>query len=558
MNPGQFLHRLLPGAARCGLGVVVVLAGGLYARANGATADQAMASIRPEAIRAEMRFLADDSLEGRGIETHGYAVAAKFMASEFEALGLEPAGKSGYFQDVPLRSMRTDEANTSLTWMRAGTPETLIFRQDYIAGGDPVRAETSVEAPVVFVGYGVTAKDRGYDDYEGIDTKGKIVAMLFGAPKFESSLKAHNSSSVIKRKNAAAHGAVGVITLDDPILEHLYSFNMRVRDLAHPQYRWLDADGKPNDHFPELLAAVSLSMEATKKFFAGSEHSAEEVYESLAMGKRISFTIPLVAKIHTATRLGDVVSQNIVAKLPGSDPTLKSAYLVYTAHLDHLGIGQPVQGDKIYNGALDNASGSAVLIETARAFSRIEPRPKRSILFVAVTAEESGLLGSDYFAHYPTVPKSALVANINMDEDVMLWPLRDIVAFGAEHSSLGGVVEKAAKRLSLSASPDPMPQQVAFIRSDQYSFVKQGIPAIFPIAGFTSSDPKIHPAEIFENWESTRYHQPQDDMDQPGLDFDAAVHYARFVFLCGYYVAQDARRPRWNTGDFFGDLYGNR
>jgi hypothetical protein len=558
LNSRQFLRKLLPGSTACSWTAVVVLAAALHARANGATADQAMVSIRPEAIRADMRFLADDALEGRGIETRGYAVAAKFMASEFEGLGLEPAGQSGFFQNVPLRSMRPDESKTSMTWMRAGTPETLVFRQDYISGGDPIRAESSVEAPVVFVGYGVTAKGQGYDDYEGIDTKGKIVAMLFGAPNFESSLKAHNSSSAVKRKNAAAHGAVGVITLDDPNLEHLYSFSKRVRDLANPQYRWLDPDGNANDYFPELLAIVALSMEATKKFFAGSEHSADEVYASLAAGKRISFPLPLVAKIHNVTRLGDVVSQNIVAKLAGSDPTLKSEYLVYTAHLDHLGIGEPVKGDRIYNGALDNASGSAILIETARAFSQIKPRPKRSILFVAVTAEEAGLLGSDYFAHYPTVPKSAMVANINMDEDAMLWPLQDIVAFGAEHSSLGDVVERAAKRLNLSASPDPMPQQVTFIRSDQYSFVKQGIPAIFPTAGFKSTDPKIHPDEIFENWESTRYHQPQDDMDQPGLDFDAAVHYARFIFLCGYYVAQDARRPRWNTGDFFGDLYGQR
>jgi Zn-dependent M28 family amino/carboxypeptidase len=165
-------------------------------------------------------------------------------------------------------------------------------------------------------------------------------------------------------------------------------------------------------------------------------------------------------------------------------------------------------------------------------------------------------LGSDYFAHNPTVPAGSLVANVNMDEDAMLWPLRDIVAFGAEHSSLGGVVERAAKRLNLSRSPDPMPQQVVFIRSDQYSFVKQGVPAIFPIAGFKSGDPKIDPKAIFENWEETRYHQPQDDMEQPGLDFDAAVQYAKFIFLCGYYVAQDPQRPRWNAGDFFGDLYG--
>jgi hypothetical protein len=184
----------------------------------------------------------------------------------------------------------------------------------------------------------------------------------------------------------------------------LYSFAKRVRQIETPQYSWLDSQGRPNDYFPEILAGASLSMDASKKFFEGSGHSAEQVYGSLTAGKPMSFTLPMVAKIHSAARLGDVVSPNVAAKLEGSDPALKSEYLVYTAHLDHLGIGPEVKGDKIYNGALDNASGSAILIETARAFSRMKPRPRRSILFVAVTAEESGLLGSDYFAHYPTVP----------------------------------------------------------------------------------------------------------------------------------------------------------
>jgi Zn-dependent M28 family amino/carboxypeptidase len=177
---------------------------------------------------------------------------------------------------------------------------------------------------------------------------------------------------------------------------------------------------------------------------------------------------------------------------------------------------------------------------------------------VAVTGEEKGLLGSDYFAHYPTVSKSTIVANVNMDEDVMLWPLRDIIAYGAEHSSLQEVAEKAAKRLNLSVSPDPAPEETIFIRSDQYSFVKQGIPAIFPVAGFKSTDPAIDPAATFKKWEQTKYHAPQDDMQQPGLDFDQAVKYAQFIFLCGWLVTQDAARPKWNAKDFFGEHYGKK
>jgi Peptidase family M28/PA domain len=528
-------------------------------RAEGDAADAAMATIRPEAIRADMRFLADDLLEGRGTGTRGHEIAAKFMASQFEALGLQPAGENGtYFQSVPLRSARTDEAKTTLTLMRGGKEETLAFRKDYVTSGDPGRVESSVEAPVVFVGDGVTAPEQGYDDYKGIDAKGKIVAMMAEAPNFESSLKAHYSSGEVKTANAVAHGAVGRIVLDDPVLEQLYSFSEQVRDLAFPQLRGLDKQGKPIDYFPELKGGAFLSIEATKKFFEGSGHTAEEVFAATKAGKPASFAMALTAKIHHATKLEDVHSPNVVAKLEGSDPKLKDEYVVFSAHLDHLGIGEPVNGDKIYNGALDNASGSALLLELARAFSGMSPRPRRSMLFVSVTGEEAGLLGSDYFARFPTVAKSAIAANVNMDEDLMLWPLEDIIPFGAEHSSLDGVVRKAAARMRLTISPDPMPEEVVFIRSDQYSFVRQGVPAMFPVPGFKSDDPRIDPTAIFKNWEKIRYHHPSDDMEQPGLLFDEAGKYGRFVFLCGYFIAQETERPAWNKGDFFGEHYGRK
>jgi len=540
----------------CVIILLIVFARTSAVHANPDAADEAMSTIRPEAIRADMRFLSDDALEGRGTGSRGYDIAAKFMASQFESLGVQPAGDKGsYFQNVPLRSMKPDETKTTLMLMRSGSEQTLTFRKDYISHGNPVLPETTVESPVVFVGDGVTAPDQNYDDYQGIDAKGKIVALMELAPNFESSLKAHYSSGAVKLHNAVVHGAVGVIFLNDPVFEQLYSFKEQLRDLSFPELRWLDKQQRPNDYFPELKGNAFLSLEGTKKFFEGSPHSAEEVYAAMKAGKPMSFVMPMTARIHNVTGLRDVMGRNIVGKLEGSDPTLKNEYVVYSAHLDHLGIGEPVKGDSIYNGALDNASGSAILLEVARAFSGMKKRPRRSILFLSVTGEEAGLLGSDYFAHYPTVNKSSVVANVNMDEDEMLWPLRDIVAFGAEHSSLDAVVKKAAGRLDLSESPDPNPEEVVFIRSDQYSFVKQGIPAIFPVAGFKSDDPKIKPAEIFKYWEQTRYHQPQDDMDQPGLDFDAAAKYARFVFLCGFLITEDSQRPTWNKGDFFGEHY---
>ncbi len=529
------------------------------AQSSGDPADAAMHSIRPEAIRADMSFLSDDLLEGRGTATRGHQIAAKFMAAEFESMGLSPAGDNAtFFQSVPLRSIRPDEARTTLALTRNGKTEKLVFRRDFISGGDASRPDTSVDAPIVYVGFGVTAPELHYDDYKGIDAKGKIVAMVFSAPNFESSLKAHYSSFEVKATNAVEHGAVGVIILNDPVLEGLYPFKERARDLTHPTLRWIQKDGTPHDSFPQIKGNAGLSLDATKKIFEGSGHTADEVFQAAKEGKSLSFPLAFSAQIHNVQKLEDVSSPNVVAKLEGSDPALKNEFLVYSAHLDHLGIGEPVNGDSIYNGALDNASGSAILLEVARAFSQMNPRPKRSILFVSVTGEEAGLLGSDYFANYPTVPKSSIAANINMDEDQMLWPLEDIIPFGAEHSSLENVAKQAAARLNLDLSPDPMPEEVIFIRSDQYSFVKQGIPALYPSPGIKSDDPNIKPAEIFKNWEATRYHEPSDDMQQPGLDFNQAAKYADFVFLCGWLVAQDPARPTWNPHDFFGDHYAHK
>jgi hypothetical protein len=523
-------------------------------------ADRAMSTIRPEAIRADMRFLSDSLLEGRQTGTRGHEIAAKFMAAQFEELGLEPAGNKGtYFQSVPFRGSHTDESKTTMSWTAGGKEEVLSDKRDFLATPDPGRADTSVEAPVVFVGNGITAPELHHDDYQGIDAKGKIVAVIYGAPpRFDSSLRAHYSSGLTKRDNAVAHGAVGYVTLYDPDLDHRYSFQHRVNDSASPDLYWLDPQGHPDDYHPELRAVGFLSVAASRKFFEAAGHSADDIFAGAKAGKLSSFDTPLTFKIHVTTKSENLNSPNVVAKLPGSDPALRGEYVVFTAHLDHMGIGVPVQGDTVYHGALDNASGSAELLAIARAMVTLSPRPRRSILFVSVTAEEEGLLGADYFAHYPTVPKSALVADVNMDEDLMLWPLQDIVAYGAEHSSLGHVVQDAAERLHLTVSPDPEPEEVIFIRSDQYAFVKQGIPAFMSDAGDKSDNPAIQPEKIEHNWKSTIYHSPQDSMNQPGLDFEAGAKFAQFNFLCGYLVAQQQQRPVWNTHDFFGDRYAKK
>jgi hypothetical protein len=360
----------------------------------------------------------------------------------------------------------------------------------------------------------------------------------------------------VKRANAAAHGAVGAIVLDSPAQEQSYPFKDRVSDLVLPDLRWLDAKGQPNDYFPELRGLAFLSMPATARVFEKSGKSADQVYAAAKDGKPFSFALAVTAEMKTASQLADVRSPNVIARVPGSDPKLRDEYVVYSAHLDHLGIGEPVNGDNIYNGALDNASGSACLLEIARAYSQMSPRPSRSMLFVSVTGEEEGLLGSDYFAHYPGVGKDHLVADINIDGNLaLLWPIEDVIPRGSEHSTLNTAVREAAARMKFEVSPDPFPELVFFIRSDQYSFVKQGIPAVFLSTGTKSSDPKIKPAEIITKWRQTIYHKPQDDMNQ-AFDFESGAKYARYAFLLGYLVAQSTEKPAWNAGDFFGQHYG--
>jgi len=548
------MRRQVTGFAAITMGILLCGATKITA---GDGSEAAMTQVRPDSLRADMRFLADDLLEGRGTATRGHQIAAEFMATQFEGYGFQPAGNQGtYFQRVPLRMMYVDAGATTMTVTQDGKAESLRFGRDFVATPDPGRADATVEAPIVFVGYGVTAPEQNYDDYKAVDVRGKIVAYFYGAPNFQSSLKAHFSSTELKAKNAVAHGAVGMIVLFDPVREGMYPFAKVSRDATAAKFRWLNEEGKPNAYYPELKALATLSVAESEKLFEGSGHTAEEEFAAAKEGKLTSFPLKASAKIRVTTKAQDVQSVNVIAKLGGSDPALKDQYVVYTAHLDHLGIGAPVKGDSIYHGALDNASGSAALLELARAFSNLNPRPKRSILLVSVTGEEAGLLGSDYFATYPTVPKADLVADINIDEILMLWPIKDVVAFGAEHSSLQKDVTMAAERLRLTESEDPMPQEVIFIRSDQYSFVKQGIPALMLTPGFQSEDANLHPRELFEKWQEMRYHQPQDDMNQPGLDFESGAKLIRLAFLCGYYVSESAERPTWNAGDFFGETYG--
>ena len=318
--------------------------------------------------------------------------------------------------------------------------------------------------------------------------------------------------------------------------------------------RWLDRNENPSDVWPDFRGVGLLSDSAAARLFEGAPQSLNAVLDAAEAGKPPAFDLPLRATIHTVSVHERLESPNVAGLLRGSDPRLRDEVVVYTAHLDHLGIGEPVRGDSIYNGALDNASGSAALLEVARVFTTLPERPRRSVLFLSVTGEEDGLLGSDYFAQHPTVPIERIVADVNIDGLAILYPLRDIVVLGAEHTTLDSTVARVAKRMGVAVSPDPFPEEVFFVRSDQYSFVRQGVPSLFPFMGLRSDSGVDAPAR-FKEWFATRYHTPQDDVGQP-MDLESGARSAQLEFLVGLEIANAAERPAWKEGDFFKRTFG--
>jgi Peptidase family M28 len=516
--------------------------------------DAAADTITAAALEQHVAWLADDARQGRLAGSPGYDAAAEYVAGRFAALGLEPAGDDGWYQQVPLVAFRVDENSTTMIVHRDGRDTELAWKEDYIMFGDKVREATSVRAEVVYVGFGVHAPELGYSDYAGVDVDGKIVAMFDNAPaSFPHNQRAYYSSSRSKSREAVRRGAVGTISLRSAHIEEMYPWERAKRDAGtRPGMAWITLTGEAADYFPELRGAVLISADAGSELFSGTPISFAEARAATAASRPASTPLGFEVTLAQKTRIERISSPNVIGVVPGTDPALAGEYVVYSAHLDHNGIGAEVNGDRIYNGAYDNAMGVSLLLETARAFAAA-PR-RRSALFIAVTAEERGLLGSEYFAEYPTVPSDSMVANVNLDMPLFLYPVADIIAFGSEHSSLQATVAAAAQEEGFVQTPDPMPEENIFRRSDQYSFVRKGIPATFLVPGFSSSDPRVDGAALFRDHLKNHYHQPSDDMSRP-FDWPSALRFARANFRIGAAIADDPARPSWNEGDFFGDMF---
>ncbi len=494
---------------------------------------------------AHVQYLADDSLEGRDTGTRGFEKAADYMTEQFRAAGLQPAGNEGdgYRQPMDFHVVRIDEARCSLDLRRDGAMQAVKLGDDAILGVSSHAAE-NVEAGAVFAGYGLTIPELKYDDLAGQDVKGKIVVFITGGPAdIAGPLKAHYQSGEERRQALRKAGAIGTVSIPNP-----KSAEVPWSRIAASRFQpKMELSDPGRDLSPPLPIGILFNPARAEMIFAGSGHHFQEVLDALNGDKPLPH-FPLTVKIRARVGLtrSEVKSENVVGVLPGSDPNLKKEYVVISAHLDHLGIGEPVNGDRIYNGAMDDASGDASLIEIARAIKDSGAKPKRSILFLSVTGEEKGELGSQYFAAHPTVT-GTIIADLNMDMYLPLFPLKYLEVQGLGESSLGDDIGVVGEQAGVRIQTDKEPEHNRFIRSDQYSFIKKGVPSLAFKFGYIPGGPE---EKIFKAWYAERYHAPSDDARQPA-DLAAAAQFNVILERLALRVADADQRPEWKPDSFF-------
>ncbi|HEY4366525.1 MAG TPA: M28 family metallopeptidase [Steroidobacteraceae bacterium] len=549
------LLRFLAASLAISPGTVLLFAGNAAVAAE----RQPWTAVRPDAIRGHVEFLASDLLEGRAAASRGYDIAASYVAGQFRQYGLHPAGAGdSFFQYVPLLEATAVLPGSSVKWTVEGKSHEFEYGTDYLPSADFTSASSTLSAPLTFAGYGIEAPQLNHDDFANIDVKGRIAVIFSGAPaQFPNDQRAYYSWNNRKFASLIEHGAVGVVVVASPQDDRTFPWDRAVAMSWTPQMRWLDQDGKPKDAFEQLKLRFRFTQDAAARLFENAGHTFADALDAAEAGSVQGFDLPGLLTLSATTGLRRTESVNVVATLPGSDPQLKNQYVVVSAHLDHLGRGAAVNGDSIYNGAQDNALGVGILLEMARALNDAGTRPRRSIIFATLTAEEKGLLGSDYFVQHPPVVQQALVADINIDMPMLFTPTVDFVALGAVHSSLGASARAAAASQGYRLSPDPAPEQVAFIRSDQFSFVRQGIPSLVLTGGYRARDKHIDAAELQRDFLQRRYHQPADDLNG-AIDYPTAADLARVNLRIVLDVANADAAPRWKAGDFFGDGFNRR
>ncbi len=502
------------------------------------------------AMKAHVMFLASDAMAGREAGTRDYDIAAQYVAAQFYAAGLRPGGdQGGYLQKVPLVAYKVADKGSALWTPAGGQAQELVFGEDFVPSPVPNARETSLSAPVVFVGYGIDAAQYGMTDHKGVDVRGKIVAFVPGTPEgLGGEERAFFGSAANKASLAAAKGAVGAIQIDMPRAGgRQRPFASLARYYDAPRVTWANPDGTAHAMTPTAPVLGTLSQTGAAKLFG----KGWEAVMKAAAAPKPAYR-PLTAKgqltVASKTSFKPMDSSNVIGLIPGSDPKLKDEVVVLSAHLDHIGVNEGGEGDRINNGALDNAIGIASLIEEAKRFKAATP-PKRTVMFLAVTAEEKGLVGSDYFANHPTVPLKSIVADVNLDMPILTYKFEDMVVFGADRSTLGPIVRKAVGAMDLPVSPDPMPEEGIFVRSDHFRFVQKGIPSVFLWPG-----QKGPGKAAVEDFMSHRYHRVGDEIDQ-GIDWSQGPRFVSVNYAIAREIADAPEWPVWNRGDYFGTLY---
>jgi Zn-dependent M28 family amino/carboxypeptidase len=511
----------------------------------------AMQKVDPERIRAHVKFLSDDLLEGRGTGQRGGDIAAAYMATQFALSGLTPAGDNGTFlQRVPLVGITPAEGTTFTLVPNRGPSLDLKPLDEYVAYDQTQRTESDVNAQIVYVGYGIDAPEYKWDDYKGVDVKGKVLLMLVNEPPssdenfFKGKALTYYGRWTYKYEEAARKGAVGVILIHKTDMAS-YPWEV-VRNSNSGEKSYLKAEGTP------LLKVASwVQLSVAGKLAAMANMDINKMIFDAQSTNFHPVELPVKLKAHMVSKIRPFSSNNVVAMLPGGDRNLKNQAVLYTAHYDHLGIRPDMPGDNIYNGAEDNGTGCGVLLEIARAYALSEVKPRRSILFAAVTAEEQGLLGSDYLGKHPPVPAGKITLDLNFDDIPALGAPEEVEVSGAERTTFYPVVSAMAKEFRLAIRPDSNPGAGYYYRSDHFSLAHVGIPSFSVSEGLKyKGHTEAWGLKQAEDYTTNRYHQPSDEY-RPDMNFigDAAI--ARFGFALGWQAASLQNLIGWQHGDEF-------
>jgi Zn-dependent M28 family amino/carboxypeptidase len=510
-----------------------------------------MSDISGQRIRAHVKFLASDLMEGRGVGARGGELATEYIATEFALMGAKPAGDDGtYFQKVPLVGVQT-LPNSEFAATAKGQTVSLKWEDDYVGANERQHPAESLDAEAVFVGHGIVAPEFGWDDYKDADVRGKIVVLFTNEPAsndpkfFGGPALTYYGRWTYKYEQALRKGALGAIIIHTTPTAG-YGWNVVRNSWGREQSFVRVAHGES-----ALAFAGWVTSEAGNRILALTGHSVEEFLE--ASESRSFRPIPLGIRIHgnIVSKVREQDTRNVVAQIPGSDPQRQSEAVMFSAHWDHLGIGTPVNGDAIYNGAVDNATGCAILLEIARAWAALDQKPRRSAIFLSVTAEEAGLRGSEYYAAHPAVPANKVAVALNFDGFDPVGRTRDVVVTGAERTTLWPMVQEAARRMSYEIKPETHPEQGHFYRSDHFSFARAGMPSFsIGMGSEFLGKPADFGEKLFEEFNAKHYHQPSDEYHE-NWDFSGLEQIARFGTLIGINAANQDDLGRFKKGDEF-------